>query len=186
MSQIIPFIPEERDSPRVLSNVPTAWGDIHTILKGIIKRFNIKTKSALEFGVQYGFSISALSNYFDEVIGVDTFEGDIHAGIEEDFFMKTKTNLKDFSNVRLIQSSYQDYIVNRPFERYDLIHIDIVHTYKETFDCGEWSVNNSDITIFHDTESFQDVKSACLDLQKKYNLKFYNYPDSHGLGILIK
>lgn len=186
MSQIITYIPKERDSPRVLENIPTAWGDIHTILKSIINEFDVKTGSALEFGVQYGFSISAISNYFDEVVGVDTFEGDIHAGIEENFFLKTKNNLSNFTNIKLVQSSFQDYIKNRSSERYNLIHIDIVHTYQETFECGEWSVNNSDVTIFHDTESFHDVKLACLDLQKKYNLSFYNYPHSHGLGILIK
>jgi hypothetical protein len=184
VGKIINYIPSERDTPNVLLNVATAWGDIHTILKDIIKTFNIKTHKALEFGVQYGFSASALANYFEQVVGVDTFIGDIHAGVEENFLDRTQYNLREFNNIKLIESSYQEYI-KKETEKYNLIHIDIVHTYEDTFACGEWAVKNSEVTIFHDTESFHDVKLACLDLSEKYDLKFYNYPHSHGLGILI-
>ena len=64
--------------------------------------------------------------------------------------------------------------------------IDIVHTYNETFECGEWSINHSDIVVFHDTISFPDIKRVCEDLARLYNLEFYNYPHSHGLGILVR
>lgn len=184
MIEIIDYTPLERDNPKTV-NVSTAWGDIPTILKDIINRFNINPKKALEFGTQYGYSTSALANYFEEVIGVDTFTGDIHTGIEENFFEKTKNNLKEYSNVKLIELSYQNYIINR-VEQYDLIHIDIVHTYEDTYTCGEWAVNNSNAVIFHDTESFPDVRRACTDLAEKYNFRFYNYRPSYGLGILIK
>jgi len=185
MIEIIDYIPTERDNPKVITNIPTAWGDIPTILKDLILKFNINTKKALEFGVQYGYSTSALANYFEEVIGIDTFTGDIHAGIEDNFFEKTKNNLIEYSNIKLIEASYQEYILNKT-EKYDLIHIDIVHTYEDTYKCGEWAVQNSDAVIFHDTESFIDVRRACIDLANKYNFAFYNYRQSHGLGILIK
>ena len=61
-----------------------------------------------------------------------------------------------------------------------------MHTYEDTYKCGEWCVNNCKVTIFHDTLSFPDVYKACQDLSIKYNLDFYNYEDSHGLGILVK
>jgi predicted O-methyltransferase YrrM len=184
MIEILNYTPIERDNPKVL-NVITAWGDIPTILKDLIKKFNINTEKALEFGVHHGYSTSALANYFKEVVGVDTFVGDIHAGIEDNFFERTKNNLKDYTNVKLIESSYQDYILNKT-EKYNLIHIDIVHTYEDTYACGEWAVNNADVVIFHDTESFPEVKQVCIDLATKYNLSFYNYYPSHGLGILTK
>lgn len=185
MVEIIDYVPSNRDTPKLIENIPTAWGDIPTILKSVIEEFKIGNRKAIEFGVQYGYSTSALANYFEEVVGIDTFIGDIHAGIEDNFFERTKNNLKDYSNITLIESSYQDYISNR-VEQCDLIHIDIVHTYEDTYACGEWAVNNANAVIFHDTESFPDVRKACLHLAEKYNLKFYNYRPSHGLGILIK
>ena len=118
-----------------------------------------------------------------EVIGVDTFEGDIHSTLKENHLDKTKDLLKEFENIKLIKSDYKDFIINND-ETYDLIHIDIIHDYENTYSCGEWAVNHSPIVIFHDTISFPDVMNACKDLSIKYKLEFYNYPNSNGLGIL--
>ena len=163
----------------------TAWGNIPTILLDLIERTKIKTNICLEFGVEYGYSTSALANYFTKVIGVDTFDGDVHSGIKQNHFDYTRDRLSTYPNIELVQSSYQDFILNNT-NYYDLIHIDIVHTYQDTFDCGEWSVHHADCVIFHDTESFHDVKSAVTDLASKYNLYFYNFVESCGLGILTK
>jgi len=161
----------------------SAWGDIPKILPSIIKKFNIKSDRALEFGVEYGYSTSAMSNFFNEVIGVDTFEGDINSTLKENHIDKTKDLLKEFENIKLIKSDYKDFIINND-ETYDLIHIDIIHDYENTYFCGEWAVNHSPIVIFHDTISFPDVMNVCKDLSIKYKLEFYNYPNSNGLGIL--
>lgn len=184
MVEIIDYVPKERHNPNVIVDPLTAWGDIHTIIKDIINRFSIKPNKAIEFGVWYGFSTSALANYFNEVIGVDTFQGDIHAGYGN-IIEFAQRNLAPYPNIKLVEASYQDYILNR-VERCDLIHIDIVHTYEDTYVCGDWAVNNSDVVIFHDTESFADVRRACSDLAEKYGLKFYNYTPSYGLGILVR
>lgn len=180
---MIQYIPKIRDNPKIVK-VVSAWGDIPTILKDIIVTFNINPQVALEFGVEYGYSTSALANYFTKVIGVDTFTGDIHSNVKRDHSKMTQHILKNYINIELIKSSYQDYIINNS-NIYDLIHVDIVHNYKETFECGEWAVNHSKVVIFHDTNSFDEVKKVCYDLSTKYELEFYNYPDSHGLGILI-
>ena len=181
----IEYTPGNRYTPKLANQKPSAWGDIPSILEDIIKRFNIKGDKAIEFGVEWGYSTSALSNYFSEVTGIDTFEGDKHAGFKGDIFEETKSYLSEFTNIKLVKSLYQDYIVDNN-EYCNLSHVDIVHTYEDTFKCGEWCVNHSDIVIFHDTESFADVKRACQDLAIKYNLDFYNYKGSHGLGILVK
>jgi hypothetical protein len=34
--------------------------------------------------------------------------------------------------------------------------------------------------------SFPEVHRAVYDLSVKYNLDFYNYNESHGLGILVR
>ena len=180
------YIPSIKHNPIVWDKYASAWGDIPTILKDIILRFKIKNNLCLEFGVEYGYSTSALSNYFKKIIGVDTFLGDVHTGPTEDHYERTKNELSAFKNIELVKSDFRDFTkIEENNIIYDLIHIDIVHTYSETYECGEWSVLRSPITIFHDTESFEDVKQVCLDLSNKYNLDFYNYPYSNGLGILI-
>ncbi len=180
----IEYRPIFRHFPIAFTESQSAWGDIGNIILDIIKRFNIPQKKALEFGVEYGHSISCISNYFIEVIGVDTFEGDIFSGIKENHFHKTKENLKAWPNIKLIKSDFKDFIkTNNDF--FDLIHIDIIHNFQETFDCGEWAINHSKIVIFHDTESFTEVKKAVKQLSDKFNISFHNYPYSSGLGILI-
>lgn len=180
---MINYIPTNRHTPR-LANVGSAWGNIPTILKDIIERFNLKQDLALEFGVEYGYSTSALANYFTNVIGVDTFEGDPHSGFKLDHLQTTTNNLVDFSNIQLVKSDYRDYIRDNN-DMYDMIHIDIIHTYNETFECGEWAIKHSKCVVFHDTLSFPDIMRVCKDLASKHNLEFYNYEESHGLGILI-
>ncbi len=172
------------ETPEVLA-INSAWKGLETIIKSIIKRFGIKEKTALEFGVEYGFSTSCLAFYFDNVIGVDTFEGDEHSGKKNDHLEFTRFLLSDYKNIQLIKSDFREFI-KKETRNFDLIHIDIVHTYKETFDCGAWAVHHGNIIIFHDTESYQEVKRAVSDLAEKYDMDFYNYPYNFGLGILIR
>ena len=182
----IEYTPIERNnSLRLATQMPSAWEDIPTILGDIIKRFDISTESAIEFGVEWGYSTSAISNYFEKVIGVDTFEGDVHSGLKVDNIERTSEFLSDFKNIELRKASYQEYIQDRT-EKYNFAHVDIVHTYEDTYACGEWCVKNCDIVVFHDTISFPDVYRACSDLAKNYNLEFHNYRLSNGLGILVK
>lgn len=178
---MILYSPNSYDRPKNILDVPSAWKGLESILKDIIERFNIKTEKALEFGVEYGYSITALSSYFERVVGVDTFEGDKHTndrGVEGLYEAVQEVVPK---NVKLVKSSYQDYFDP---EVYDLIHIDIVHTYEDTFACGDWAMKHARVVLFHDTESFPEVRRAVEDLANKYNVNFYNYPFHHGLGIL--
>jgi autotransporter strand-loop-strand O-heptosyltransferase len=181
----IEFFPENRDFPRLAEQPrPSAWGNIPTILKDIIERFDIDTTNALEFGVEYGYSTSAISNYFTNVIGVDTFTGDIHSNIKDVHLEQTKSYLESYKNIELVKSDYKDFIKDNS-DNYGLVHIDIIHDFEHTYECGAWSVQHSRVTIFHDTESFPEVKRACQELSHNYDLEFYNYKESHGLGILV-
>lgn len=184
MATIHTYTPSRIEWPRLVAR-GSAWGNIPMIIADIIDRFGVPTQSALEFGTEYGYSTSALANYFAEVTGVDTFTGDQHCGLKEDHYKMTSDELSPWPNIRLVQSSYQDYIKNHD-RRHDLIHIDIVHTYKNTHDCGEWSVRHSDVVIFHDTETFPEVRRACTDLADSHGMEFHNYPHCCGLGILVR
>ena len=77
-----------------------------------------------------------------------------------------------------------DFIKNNN-NRYDLIHIDIVHFYKETFECAELSINHSKVVILHDTVSFREVYQVCEDIERKHKVYFNRTINScHGLGVL--
>jgi hypothetical protein len=170
------------------TNLPThhfsAWKGLELIIGDVVKRSGIHTRSCLEFGVEYGYSTAVFTHYFDKVTGVDLFTGDIHAGFKGNVFAAAADNLKDFKNITLIKSDYKDFIKDH-HHSYDLIHVDIIHTYDATYECGLWAAEHSDCTLFHDTESFSSVKKAVRDIAKKSGKRFYNYPYYNGLGILF-
>jgi len=169
---------------RLAQSKSKAWVGLESILSDIIDFSGIGTDAALEFGVEFGYSTSALANYFKKVTGVDIFTGDPHAGHHGDIFDLTKDNLKEFKNIELIKSDYKNYIASSN-QFFDLIHVDIIHTYDDTYTCGLWAAQHSKCTIFHDTQSFPEVKRAVANVAKKTNKKFYNYRKSNGLGIVI-
>lgn len=179
------FVPTQLTTsiPPNYVNVLSAWKGHEQIIPAIISQFNLNTDKCLEFGVDNGYSSAIFSNYFKHVIGVDYFEGDIHAGLR-DVYEETKQRLKRFDNIQIIKSSYQDYI-KLDKEDYDLIHVDIIHTYEHTYECGLWAAQHAKCVIFHDTESFIDVRKAVRDIAKVTGKTFYNYPKHFGLGIII-
>lgn len=165
---------------------PSAWLGLERYIAEIMKDFNIKNDMALEFGVDRGYSTTVFSNFFKRVIGVDTFESDKHANNNTgNLFEQTKKNLSYFPNIEIIKDNFYNFI-NQNTSHYNLIHIDIVHDYKPTFECAEWAIQHGDITLLHDTESFPAVKQVCEDISSKYGIKFYNIKEHFGLGILIK
>ena len=125
---IIEYKPTIFNTPKKLIKLGTAWVGLESIIYDILVRFNINTNIALEFGVEWGFSTAAFANYFTQVVGVDTFTGDIHSGVKQCHLNSTKENLKDFDNIVLIKSDYKEFIKNNK-NRYNLIHVDIVHDY---------------------------------------------------------
>jgi len=181
---ILPYIPEHRQLPPRVLPVATAWKGIESVLSDLIERFDIGTSHCLEFGVERGYSAAALSSFFDTVTGIDTFQGDQHTGNSEDLYAQTVDRLSDFDNIRLIRNDYRDWIT-KDNSFYDLIHVDIVHTYTDTLACGLWSAKHSQAVIFHDTESFSAVKQAVIDIARESGKKFYNFKESFGLGILV-
>ena len=181
----IEYVPEKLSMPlRLVQSKSQAWVGLEKIVLDIIEFSKIETNSFLEFGVEFGYSTAVFANYFNKVVGVDVFTGDDHAGHFGDIYDHTKENLKSFSNIHLIKSDYRDYIKENS-NRYDLIHVDIIHTYEDTYACGLWAAQHSSCTLFHDTQSFPDVKRAVAHIAKRTGKKFYNFRDCNGLGIVI-
>ncbi len=166
-----------------LNNKTSGWKGIELIIEDILKRNKINRDRCIEFGVEQGYSTVVLSNFFKRVIGIDTFEGDTHAGIHADHFTETKQRLSVFENIELVKCDYKDWIAGDEAQ-YDLAHVDIVHTYEDTYACGLWAAQHAACTIFHDTESFIDVRKAVIDIAKSAGKRLYNYPLCNGLAIM--
>ena len=193
MKQYVPSISKDLPRPMDQSGCPflSAWAGLEKILPGILADFDVSPRQALEFGVQHGFSVAALANYFEEVIGVDTFAGDQHAGLGEPerTLRATSARLVNFPNVQLVRADYQTFCAERTghgfrLPLYDLVHVDIVHTFYDTYECGKWAVGHAGCVIFHDTISFPDVCRAVEQLAAESGRTFYNFPNHYGLGIL--
>lgn len=172
--------------PYKLSDYVSAWKGLENYVLPIIKNFNIKTDLMLEFGVDYGYSTDVFSKVFKKVIGVDSFVGDPWLGHDQGdvFYNNIKEQFKD-SNIELCRTDYKSFIKDND-NKYDLIHIDIVHTYNETYECAEWAIMHSNVVLLHDTYSFPEMHKVCRDLSLKYKWGFINIEECHGLGILYK
>lgn len=181
---VLPYIPKRREAPGRRLEVASAWTGIENILSELIERFQINTDVCLEFGVEHGFSTVALSYYFDRVIGVDTFRGDKHTINKSNIYEETVSQLSEYKNIELVCSDYRGFI-REQHGCFGLIHVDIVHTFEDTFACGLWSARHSQSTIFHDTESFPQVKRAVKEIARATGKKFFNFRDCNGLGILV-
>jgi hypothetical protein len=184
LQDIRPYKPANLSEPEKLLDVVSAWKGLEMIIGDIITRFGIDREKCIEFGVEFGYSSVVFSNFFERVTGVDTFEGDIHTENKLEHFQQTRERLSPYGNIHLVKSDYRDWIV-RDNQRYNLAHVDIVHSYKETFECGLWAARHSDCVIFHDTESFPEVRKAVKDIARATGQQLYNYPYHYGLGILV-
>ncbi|WP_342083923.1 class I SAM-dependent methyltransferase [Dyadobacter sp. OTU695] len=184
LEDIRPYRPTNLSEPEKLLDVVSAWKGLEMIIGDIINRFGLDREKCIEFGVEFGYSSVVFSNFFERVTGVDTFEGDIHTENKLEHFQQTRERLKPYGNIHLVKSDYRDWIV-RDNQRYNLAHVDIVHSYKETFECGLWAARHSDCVIFHDTESFPEVRKAVKDIARATGQQLYNYPYHYGLGILV-
>ncbi|MFC3811765.1 class I SAM-dependent methyltransferase [Lacihabitans lacunae] len=183
-TEMLIYEPVSKKRPEKMINIFSAWRGLEIIIEDILVQFNIGRESCIEFGVEFGYSTVVLSNFFDKIIGIDTFEGDKHTFYRGGHFDKTKARLSIYENITLIKSDYQNWIPNDT-NHYDFAHVDIVHDYKETYECGLWAAQNSDCAIFHDTESFPEVKRAVIDIANATGYRMFNYPFHFGLGILV-
>lgn len=186
----IPYEPKRFYCPVRLIDVPTAWQGIAIILADILERFGVKRETCLEFGIQHGYSTAALSNFFQRVIAVDHFAGDKYLGACDPVQQEsmTRSNLSAFLNIEIVTKTYQDFIASED-KQYDFCHIDIEHSFEQTYDCGLWAVQHSPVVIFHDTRSWPEVLQAMTAISDKTGCWCYDWPEPdgcNGLGILSK
>ena len=182
MKQPIPYVPGYHLQPKRELHAPSAWKGIPNILPCLFHDFQVGTKLCVEFGVEHGYSTVAFSEHFHTVIGVDTFLG---LGHNDHFFDLVKGNLKPYDNIELMAVRWQDFITFCDMQ-IDLIHVDIDHNYEDTHTAAAWAVLHAPVVVLHDTLSYPDVMRACSDIAESTGIRFYNFEESHGLGILSR
>ena len=189
--------------PKLLDTreAPSAWAGIESALGEIVVAFGHGVSRALEFGVEWGYSAVALSNYFDVVVGVDPLLQESPAGFAE----ATYQRLRPYANVVLVRTGWELWAKAQRglHARYDLVHVDIdPHDYAMTYAAGMWAALHSPLVIFHDTQNTREcwtrtadgpristegteVTRAVGDIAAKLGREFWEWKEApHGLGIL--
>ena len=175
---------------------PTAWSGHIPFLFQIFRL--VRPKSYVELGVHYGASLIAAgtaSKAFQipmRIFGVDSWEGDAHAGVYsgESIFNDLKLYVeKNFYNVELMRCYFADGVHNFKNGSIDILHIDGLHTYdavKQDFLTWLPKMSGSGIVLFHDTcvhERGFGVYRLWRELEEQFTtLQFFH---SHGLGVLF-
>jgi hypothetical protein len=178
------YKPIKLTAPARQLQTDSAWKGLEQIIEDILDRYHVGRSRCIEFGVEFGYSAVVFSNFFSEVTGVDTFAGDDHTINKTDHYEATKQRLATYPNIRLVRSDYKNFI-RHDHGRFDFAHVDIIHNFKETHECGLWAARHADVAIFHDTESFAGVRLAVVQIAKKTGGRLFNYPRHSGLGIII-
>lgn len=170
---------------QILEPISSAWCG-HQSFAIWLTEF-LKPKVTVDLGVDYGYSSFALSyNNPNEVYGVDSFEGDDHAGIRNtyEFANHIKTTY-GFNNLTFIKGYFDD-VASKWNKPVDLLHIDGFHTYDAVkHDYETWSkfLTDDSVILFHDTTSYKDDVGRFFNELPLYKLNFLH---SAGLGVASK
>lgn len=148
----------------------------------------VKPNIIVDLGVDHGFSsfAFAFANH-GKVYGIDSFEGDTHAGIRNTYqdvlnlhsIIKKQYNI---SEINFIKGYFED-IANDWNQDIDILHIDGFHTYEAVKnDFTTWSkfFTKNTVVIFHDIVSFKSTVGKYFDEIKGNKYKFN---DGCGLGV---
>ena len=122
-----------------------------------------------------------------KVVGIDCFEGDIHAGQRStyDHVIKLRDHFKKYwnqTNVRFVKGYFED--VARSWEKpIDILHIDGLHTYeavKQDFTTWSKFLQPNGVILMHDTVSFPNDVGRFFEELPDYK---FNFQHTHGLGV---
>lgn len=159
---------------------------------------NLQPARYVDLGVHLGASLIAaataaqIHDLKTEIWGVDTWEGDVHAGGYEGdkiYADLLAFSQKFFSGVHLLRSTFdqaKEEFSRRPI---DLLHIDGLHTYEAVkHDYETWLPVMSDkgVILFHDTAE-RDRGFGVWRLWDELKPQFpsLEFTHSHGLGVLF-
>lgn len=171
---------------QIISESHTAWYE--NFEKAIIISDIVRPKVTVDLGVDHGFSTFAFAYAgHGEVYGLDSFEGDIHAGHRDTYsevlaiHAKLKSEFK-ISEISFIKGLFEETARNWDKE-IDILHIDGLHTYeavKGDFYTWKKFFHENTIVLFHDTISFKETVGKFFSEIEGYK---FNFGDGCGLGV---
>lgn len=163
------------------------WKDHINFAQWIVEK---KTPDVVvDLGVDYAYSTFCFAvPKIGQVYGVDSFEGDAHAGTRNTYdFVIEKQNEYGLDNVTFIKGYFDD--VAKTWEKkIDILHIDGFHTYEAVYnDFSTWGkfVKDDGVIMMHDTKVFH----GSFGVHRFFDELDYpkvNFVVSHGLGVVAK
>lgn len=174
----------------------TAWSGHIPFLFALFRA--VKPRCYVDLGVHYGASLIAAATAAQtyrlstHCVGVDTWEGDDHAGryVGDKIYNDLDQYVRGvFRNVTLMRSLFLE--ARKAFRpgSIDILHIDGLHTYeavKEDFSTWFHLVSPRGVIMFHDIAVHRDgfgVHRVWDELKRSFpSMEFHH---SHGLGVLF-
>jgi predicted O-methyltransferase YrrM len=172
----------EMGCDQITTEKPSAWTGHREFASWLVNK--MKPEVIVDLGVDYGHSTFYLAAPgIGQVFGVDSFEGDNHAGIRDTYeYVLTTKEKFGFDNITVIKGLFDDVAKtwNQPI---DLLHIDGLHTYdavKNDYETWKKFLKEDSVIIFHDTVSFPDDVGRFFEELDMHKAMF---PHSAGLGV---
>jgi hypothetical protein len=168
-----------------IEQIPSAWKGHRKFSEWLVNEINPSV--TVDLGVDYGYSLFCLATPNKGIVyGIDSFEGDIHAGVHPDAFEKVTEVIKQnqYTNIKLIKGFFDD-VAKTWSLPIDLLHIDGLHTYEAAMnDYQTWKrfLKDESVIIMHDVTSFKEVRRVFEDI----DLPKMMFTHSAGLGVLSK
>lgn len=158
----------------------------------------LKPARIAELGVHWGTSFFSWAQAIKDarlnchLIGVDTFEGDEHAGHYGDEVYSTVTDVvqQRFSqqHITIHKARFDDALEAVEDNSCDIIHIDGLHTYdavKHDFETWISKLRSHGVVLFHDTAASSGYGSATYWEELCSQYPGFAFEHSWGLGVLF-
>lgn len=157
----------------------------------------LRPRLIVEFGVEHGNSLFVFADALKwnkvaagQVIGCDTWQGDIHVGKQADWIFERVSHIAGSheTNIELRRTTTQECAPTFEDETVDLLHIDASHDYHSVRDDYESMVPKlaeGGIMLFHDIAAFAPefgVWKLWDELRRQHPHLCFSH--SAGLGVL--
>lgn len=166
------------------------WRDHIKFAQWIVKRKNPEV--IVDLGVDYAYSTFSFAiPKIGHIYGIDSFEGDVHAGkrvaSESYQFVEEKKKEYGFDNITFIKGYFDD-VAKDWDKQIDILHIDGLHTYECVMnDFATWGkfVKDDGVILMHDTKVFHGTFGV-YKLFEELDYPKLTFTVSHGLGVVAK
>lgn len=172
-----------RAAEGVLGRITTAWAGHKDFAMWLVAR--LRAETTVDLGVDFGFSSFCFAlPGIGHVYGIDSFEGDAHAGFRDTYQEALRGQRElGLGNLTFIRGLFAD-VAKTWNRRIDILHVDGNHAYEAVkADLSEWArfMKPSGVVLLHDTcvghfgvrQVFDEIPYPKL-----------NFHQSHGLGVV--